>query len=81
MDTNIPTTQLTFGQKAVGLKFNPSNDDAVAMCKQIYADAIDQLNDLRNSTDDGEKKRLLSVAITETQGAQMSAVKGITWGM
>lgn len=70
---------LTFGQKAVGLTFNPSNDDAVAMCKQGYADRIDQLNDLRNTSTSPEQKRLLSVAITETQGAQMWAVKGLTW--
>lgn len=70
---------LTFGQKAVGLNFNPSNDDSVGQCKQKFADSIDQLNDLRNSTDNGEVKRLCSVAITETQSAQMWAVKAITW--
>ena len=70
---------LTFGQKAVGLAFNPSNDDAVAQCKQKFADAIDQLNDLRNTTESGEIKRMCSVAITECQTAQMWAVKAITW--
>lgn len=72
-------SELTFGQKAVGLPFNPSGDDEVAKAKQIFADAIDQLNDLRNSTSSQEVKRLTSVAITETQGAQMWAVKAITW--
>ena len=43
-------TQQTFGQKAVGLSFNPSGDAAVHECKQRFADAIDQMNDLRNST-------------------------------
>lgn len=71
--------ELTFGQKAVGLSFNPSNDDAVAKAKQKFADAIDQLNDLRNATTDSEVKRLCSIAITEAQGAQMWAVKAITW--
>jgi hypothetical protein len=70
---------LTFGQKAVGLNFNPSNDDAVGQCKQTFANAIDQLNDLRLSTEDGEVKRLCSAGITEAQGAQMWAVKAITW--
>ncbi|UKH18012.1 DUF7681 family protein [Actinobacillus pleuropneumoniae] len=69
----------SFGQKAVGLAFNPSNDDAVSKCKQLYADVIDQLNDLRVSTDSPEVKRLASVAITEAQSAQMWAVKAITW--
>lgn len=70
---------LTFGQKAVGLNFNPSGDDAVGKVKQKFADAIDQLNDLRNTTTNSEVKRMCSVAITESQTAQMWAVKAITW--
>ena len=69
----------TFGQKAVGLAFNPSGDDAVGKCKQIFADAIDQMHALRNSTESNEVKRMASVAITEAQTAQMWAVKAITW--
>ena len=72
-------TQQTFGQKAVGLSFNPSGDDAVAQCKQRFADAIDQMNDLRNSASSPEVKRMASVAITELQTAQMWAVKALTW--
>ena len=71
--------ELTFGQKAVGRNFNPSNDPYVDKMKQHYADIIDQLNDLRSKTDDPEVKHLCSVAITEAQGAQMWAVKAITW--
>ncbi|MDC9622796.1 hypothetical protein PSI22_14405 [Xenorhabdus sp. XENO-7] len=69
----------TFGQKAVGLSFNPSNDDAVSQCKQIFADAIDQLDDLRSSTESAEVRRLASIAITKAQDAQMWSVKAITW--
>ena len=69
----------TFGQKAVGLSFNPSNDDEVARCKLIFAQAIDQLDSLRRTSENPEVKRLASVAITEAQGAQMWAVKAITW--
>jgi hypothetical protein len=69
----------TFGQKAVGLAFNPSNDDAVAKCKQAFADTIDQMNELRNSSESPEVKRMASIAITEAQTAQMWAVKAITW--
>jgi hypothetical protein len=69
----------TFGQKAVGLSFNPSGDDAVGQIKQKFADAIDQLNDLKNASASGEVKRMCSVAITEAQTAQMWAVKAITW--
>lgn len=74
---------LTFGQKAVGLTFNPSGDDAVAQCKQSLADAIDQMNDLRTAasgvTGSREQARLASIAITELQAAQMWAVKALTW--
>jgi len=70
---------LTYGQKAVGLSFNPSNMPEVDICKQIAANAIDQMNNLRNSTTSGEVKRMASVAITEFQTAQMWAVKALTW--
>lgn len=70
----------TFGEKAVGLSFNPSNNDAVSKCKKLYADIIDQLDTLRKSdTASKEIVRLCSVAITEAQSAQMWAVKAITW--
>lgn len=82
MEDNVETSaqrSLTYGEKAVGLTFNPSNDDAVGQCKQEYAKIIDRLNDLRNATSSGEAKRLYSIAITEAQSAQMWAVKAITW--
>lgn len=70
--------ELTFGQKAVGLNFNPGQNPDVHEIKELYAKIIDKLNDLRG-IDRNEKARLLSVAITEAQGAQMWAVKGATW--
>lgn len=71
--------ELTYGQKAVGLTFNPSNDDKVAMCKQRYADLIDEMNELRNRTVSQEVERMCSIAITELQTAQMWSVKSLTW--
>lgn len=75
---------LSFGQRAVGLTFNPSSGteigDHVQTIKQQCAEVIDTLNNLRNSTQDGEQKRMYSVAITEAQTAQMWAVKAVTWG-
>lgn len=70
---------LTFGQKAVGLTFNPSNNGDVDEVKRLYADVIDGLDVLRNKDVSPEKKRLASIAITEAQTAQMWAVKAITW--
>lgn len=71
--------ELTFGEKAVGLNFNPGQDAKVAEVKALYARVIDICNELRTEAEQGEKGRLFSVAITEAQGAQMWAVKAITW--
>lgn len=74
--------EMTYGEKAVGLTFNPSGDAKVQEVKELYAKIIDILADLRTPTPDtkpSEQGRLLSVAITEAQTAQMWAVKGITY--
>lgn len=79
MDT-VGGRELSFGEKAVGLTFNPSGDLLVNQIKNIFAAAIDQMNDLRHDpATSPEKKRLCSIAITELQGAQMWAVKAATW--
>jgi hypothetical protein len=70
---------MSFGEKAVGLTFNPSGDANVTTIKKLYAQIIDFCNDARDDVSDGEQKRLYSVAITEAQAAQMWAVKAITW--
>ena len=77
MNENVP--ELSFGEKAVGLTFNPSNKTEVDNVKCDYADIIDMMNNLRNSTDSQEVRRLASIAITEAQTAQMWAVKALTW--
>jgi hypothetical protein len=69
--------EMTFGEKAVGLTFNPSGDDRVQRLKAMYAAIIDELNAMRE--DRSEQARLASIAITEAQGAQMWAVKAATW--
>lgn len=75
--------ELSFGEKAVGLTFNPSNGteigDHVATIKQECAAVIDTLNNLRNGTENSDQKRMYSVAITELQTAQMWGVKAVTW--
>lgn len=71
--------ELTFGQKAVGLTFNPSGNEKVTQCKQAFADLIDMMNDLRNDPKSSQDaKRHASVAITELETAQMRAVKALT---
>jgi hypothetical protein len=70
---------MTFGEKAVGVSFNPSHKDVVAQCKAEFAIVIDRMHDLRERTTTDEIKRMASVAITQAQTAQMWAVKALTW--
>lgn len=70
---------MTYGEKAVGLSFNPSGDSEVHSCKAGFAAEIDRMERLREECLSPEKKRLASIAITELQGAQMWAVKALTW--
>lgn len=79
---NTEKTELSFGEKAVGLTFNPSGMSEVIKCKQGFADLIDQLNDFRNEKNpslSSEAKRHASIAIIELESAQMRAVKALTW--
>lgn len=69
----------TFGEKAVGYSFNPSGNVVVQNIKKQFAGIIDGLNAERNGATDGDVKRMYSVAITESQSAQMWAVKAATW--
>ena len=81
MNDETENTQLTFGDKAVGITFNPSSNMDVNEIKAYYAAIIDFLNDRRKQAEDGETARYYSVAITEAQTAQMWAVKAVTWGL
>lgn len=71
---------LSFGQKAVGLTFNPSGNTEVHEAKTVMALAIDQMNNLRLSpkTCPGAKRHA-STAITMLEDAQMRMVKAVTW--
>ena len=71
--------ELTFGEKAVGLTFNPGGHEKVNAIKQKQAEYIDLLDKYRQETTNSEVKRQLSVAITEAQTSQMWAVKAVTW--
>lgn len=82
------TRGLSFGEKAVGITFNPGGNEKVNRIKQEVANMIDFLHYEReeilklNPTPDlREQVRMLSVAITELQTGQMWAVKAITWNL
>ena len=75
-----PKHQQTFGEKAVGLSFNPSGDPDVTELKRLYAKVIDLCHGKRLSLMAGsEAHRLWAVAITTAQDAQMWGVKAATW--
>ena len=75
----VTNPELTYGEKAVGIRFNPSNSESVHQIKSKYAEVINKLDTLRSASDSVEQKRLCSIAITEAQSAQMWAVKAETW--
>lgn len=78
-ETQNDNRPFTFGEKAVGITFNPGGHPEVESVKRQCADIIDNLNDARNRTDSGDVKRMFSEAITNIQTGQMWAVKAITW--
>lgn len=82
MSENALVREQTYGEKAVGLQFNPSGMSEVDRIKQKYAEIIDMLNDFRNEKNPSlsqEARRMASIAITEAQTSCMWAVKSFTW--
>ena len=74
--------ELTFGQKAVGLAFNPSGDDKVTNAKQLFADVIDNM--IGDPSKDVERRTYLyniirTAGISACISASMAVVKFITW--
>ena len=78
-ETMNTTREMTYGEKAVGLTFNPSGDANVQKVKELYAEIIDLMRSYNSNEVTSEKARLEKIAITEAQTAQMWAVKAITW--
>ncbi len=75
----MQSNEMTFGQKACGVSFNPGNNEVVAEIKNDFAAIVDKLHKIRATNSNPEVGRMLSVAITELQTAQMWAVKAVTW--
>lgn len=71
--------ELTFGEKAVGLTFNPGGHAEVESIKRACADLVDALHTSRQFTESSDKKRMYSEAITAIQTGQMWGVKAATW--
>lgn len=72
--------QLSYGQKLVGLTFNPSGDDKVNKAKQLCAELADLLHDhvSRPSERSALENMLHNHAMGEILNAQMNVVKVLT---
>lgn len=76
---------LTFGQKAVGLTFNPSGDPKVIKAQQLLAEAIDLLEEVhQEKTNNGEatswyRNVFRTEAFNQLVNASSSLVKYLTW--
>ena len=78
--------ELTFGQKAVGLSFNPSGDPRVVKAKQLIADAIDLLEEVhQEKTNNGAasstwfRNVFRTEAFNQLVNVSSSLVKYLTW--
>lgn len=74
--------QMTAGEIAVGLTFNPSGDESVNKLKQLFAEAFD-IVEKSVPADDGtiptaRKRKIRDAALHEIVTAQMWAVKVVT---
>jgi hypothetical protein len=76
--------QLSFGEKLVGLSFNPSENEKVDKAKKLFAEAADLLKE--HIVEVREKEGLTTMgadlfshAIGEILNAQMSTVKVLTF--
>lgn len=74
--------ELTYGQKLVGLAFNPSEGathDAVHEAKTLAAKLIDMVENGRQPNDSRVKNSLTTAASMAVLAAQMAVVKVLTW--
>jgi len=73
------TRELSFGEKAVGITFNPSSNPTVEAIKPQYAAIIQFHDHMRSKAESQGAKRYYSKAISHAEDAQMNAVKAATW--
>ncbi len=77
--SNTAQRGLTFGEKLVGLNFNPSNDDAVSKAKRLCTDLADLLHDeVANNERSEHSNILIDHTYGEILNAQMNVVKVLT---
>lgn len=78
---NDAKRSLTFGEKAVGLTFNPSNDSAVERAKLLAAQLIDVVEFKHRSIDGASwmENVLRTAAVNAVIAASSTVVKFLTW--
>lgn len=71
--------ELTRGEKLVGIRFNPSNNDRVHRLKELSANQINMIleSQERGSLEDSDM--IHARAVRAVMDAQMWAVKAETW--
>ena len=76
----METRELSFGQKLVGLTFNPSGDEKVQRAKELCAELADLLNKeaLSQTSQSALYNVLFNHTIGEILNAQMNVVKVLT---
>ena len=74
-------SQLSYGERQVGLTFNPSGNPQVLEVKKLYASVIDALIQFSDSSPTGslEKTVEFQQAVIQAKTACMWAVKAITY--
>lgn len=79
MDTQT-ARDMTFGERLVGITFNPAGDDNVAKAKRLCADLADLVEEHRNRPQESTQLegQLYNHAIGEILNAQMNVVKLLT---
>ena len=71
--------QPTFGEKLVGITFNPAGDPKVLKAKQLCAELVDLLNEHNFESDRTQLSEILfNHTIGEILNAQMNVVKVLT---
>ena len=82
LHTEETKTELSFGEKLVGLNFYPSNDDKVSKAKMLCAELADLVNDEFLNREESKvtylSESLFVHTIGEILNAQMNVVKLLT---
>ena len=82
MEDQKQNDKLTFGERLVGLSFNPSGDPKVQRAKEICAELADLVNQSYEHGLDNKswllRQQLFNHTIGEILNAQMNAVKMLT---